>query len=99
MGSTCSQKKEFCPMHPEEIITHLCMHERCIEPLCAKCLDLHYLQHKEIGASPDIEEIQVVQDKLLKSMKNEASVYSETEQLHSAVREIYPAEYIKEITR
>lgn len=32
-------------------------------------------------------------------MKYEAQVYAETEKYHSALREIYPAEYIKELTR
>jgi hypothetical protein len=67
--------------------------------LCSKCLDQHYLQHKAIGASPDIRDMQDIKEMALKSMKNEASVYAETEQLNSTVKEIYPAEYIKELTR
>lgn len=54
------------------------MHDRCIEPLCEKCLDSHYLQHKEIGASPDIQKIQDIKNKLLKIIKTEATTYAQT---------------------
>jgi hypothetical protein len=57
------------------------------------------VQHKEIGASPDIQKIQEVKSKLLKSIKTEASTYAQAEELNLSVREIYPAEYIKELTR
>ena len=41
-----------CTIHKESNLEVVCIHARCIEPLCSQCVPKHQSLHTSIGAPP-----------------------------------------------
>lgn len=68
MGNLCSPNFK-CPLHTENKIDNICVHPRCIEPLCPECLPNHHEKHKAIGTPPIFKPIGTIKDSLSDSVQ------------------------------
>jgi len=45
----------LCDIHQGELITHVCLANTCLTPLCSKCIKQHNDYHKSLNTYPEIE--------------------------------------------
>lgn len=74
MGHLCVTGSK-CPLHRDNNIENVCIHPRCIEPLCPKCLSNHHEQHKAIGTPPVLRPIGQLTSSLSEAAQQEAEMY------------------------
>jgi hypothetical protein len=98
MGSlTMTQHK--CPRHPNSNLDVVCLHPRCIEPLCRDCLPYHHEQHNTIGTQPNPKPLYDLYKAFNESARQEAKIYGKMTDFSEEVRELSTPETIKEYAR
>lgn len=98
MGNLCGSTSK-CPLHNDNNIENVCIHPRCIEPLCPRCLPHHHEQHKTIGTPPLLRPIGRLSDCLSESAKLESDMYHKSNDFSESVRRVSTSEMLKELTR